>query len=220
MYVGNLLSAGVRDIEVRCDQLINGVEGGLSNIKSRFREEALAEVGKKLTEETLTSWLLAKRLQAAGFVTDVERPYPDSNEECDLVLYTGDERRFWVEVKYAWKRWFRCEGVDKANPVFKAYLLGDASHPGAAHDFRKLARLRRPDAERVGVLLIGLDSTAKPMDPEIALLAEQEKLAAHRWELVVETHWRDRRDSSFRLNSWFWSRATPKCGALGSALEI
>jgi hypothetical protein len=204
--LGKLLAKGVLEIDRSCDHQIKGIEGGLCNVKSRYVAEALAELGRKLTEETLTSWLLQKRLEQIGFRVESEHPYPGTRKKCDLVLHNDDERKFWIEVKYAWKRWYACNGKTGQSSAFKGYLLGDASHAGAAHDFRKLMKLSRAHAYGIGVLLIGLDSLTAPMDAEVAKLVEQEALAANGWSLAAHESWPDRRNDAFRINCWFWNR--------------
>jgi hypothetical protein len=205
--LGDFLANGVRDVDLSCNHLINGIEGGLCNIKSRFAAEAHSELGKRLTEETLTTWLLLKRLKAAGCEADAEVHYPGTRKECALVLRGSDKRGFWIEVKYAWKGWYGCNGKAGRSPNFKGYLLGDYSHPGTAHDFRKLMKLSRLHARGLGVLLVGLDSLKRPMDAEIVRLVEQENLTAEGWSLAAHKSWPDRRNDSFRINCWFWCHA-------------
>jgi hypothetical protein len=206
IWLGTFLASGVREIDRACDHIIKGFEGGLCNVKSRFAPDAYAVLGKKLTEETLTSWLLQKCLQGAGFQVQAEHYYPGTRQECDLVLYGRNKCSFWIEVKYAWKRWFNCNGTTGRSSNFKGYLLGDESHSGAAHDFRKLSRLLPTPASGVGMLLIGLDSIKAPMDVEIATLTAQESLPDNGWNLACHESWTDRRNEQFRINCWFWSR--------------
>jgi hypothetical protein len=208
--LGRLLATGVREIDRSCDHLIKGVESGLCNVKTRFAAEAYEELEKKLTEETLTSWLLQKQLQRIGFRVEAERFYPATRQECDLVLIDGDKASFWIEVKYAWKKWCNCDGTVGRSSSFKGYLLGDFSHPGTAHDFRKLLTLFPDHASQVGLLLIGLDSVSAPMDSEISLLIEQQRLHENGWQLSHHESWPDRRNETFRINCWFWSHSGSK----------
>ncbi|MDB5355500.1 MAG: hypothetical protein JWN24_1953 [Phycisphaerales bacterium] len=204
--LGQFLSNGVREIDLSCNQAIGGVEGGLCNVKAQFAQVAQTEIGKKLTEETLTSWLLSKQLRAAGVDVELERHYPGSREECDLVIEGDQDRRFWIEVKYGSKRWYRRDGSTGRTSAYKGYLLGDASHPGTAHDFRKLVRLKSTDAFGIGVLLIGFDSTIAQMDADIDRLTSQERLTEEGWSLATHERWLDRRNDTFRINCWFWCR--------------
>src|SRR6266545_2477056 len=120
--LGNVLCEGVRDIDKRCVRKFNGIDGGLCNVKLQFREQALSELGKRLTEETLISWLLMKHLAQKGFVVELERPYP-AGGRCDLVL--SNPVVAWIEVKLAWKQWFKCDGGTGCSPAYKGYLFGD-----------------------------------------------------------------------------------------------
>ena len=60
--IGDLLTAGVHEIDLRCNGRIGNVERGLCNVCGQFKEAAFEELGKRLTEETITSWLLSKTL--------------------------------------------------------------------------------------------------------------------------------------------------------------
>lgn len=204
--IGSHLVDGVREIDFRCNGMIGPVERGLCNIHGQFAEVAFQELRKRLTEETITSWLLSKTLKKAGFKVELERHYPDSREECDLVIDFGGERLFWIEVKYAWWHWFNCDGTSGHSSVRKGYLHGDKSHPGAAHDFIKLSRFGISEAAGTGVLLIGLDSLHQKMDADVSKLQQQRGFAAQGWTLAAHRAWADRRNNEFRINCWFWCR--------------
>lgn len=207
-FIGERIADGIMTIDRQCDLLINGIEGGLCNIKRQFAPLAVAELGKKLTEETLTSWLLSKHLVATELSMELERHYPASREECDLVLSDPDGRSFWIEVKNSWRHWFNCDGTFGRSSAYKGYLFGDESHPGLPHDFRKLERLTDRDATGVGVQLIGFESTRHLMEEDVKLMTRNEKLAERGWVLSHKESWPDRRNPHFRISTWFWTRST------------
>ena len=205
--IGSFLADSVHSIDLSCNTLMHGVEAGLCNVKPLFAPQALSELGKKLTEETLISWLISKRFNSVDIFAKPEQKYPGSNEECDLVLHLSRNRQFWIEAKLAWRRWYNCNGSAKGSSSFNGYLHGDATHPGAAHDFRKLERVTRVDAEWMGVLLIGFDSLKAPMDSAVKELEACEKLVERGWSMVATQKWTDRRNPLFRINCWFWTRS-------------
>jgi hypothetical protein len=206
--LGDFLINGVQEIDLRCSSTVNGVERGLCNVKAHFREQALQATGLQLTEETITSWLLGQRIESMGLTVELERKYPGTRKRCDLVVTLPGDELFWIEVKYAWKTWFNCDGTSVRNKIYAAYLHGDKYHSHcAAEDFSKLERLTRENARWLGVLLIGTDSKRHSMAADIQELREIRGLAERGWELVAQRTWRDRRCEDFGINCWFWLRS-------------
>jgi hypothetical protein len=204
--LGNFLIEGVRQIDQSCSDVFDAHENGLVNVKRQHAAKVLAETGRKLTEELLIAYRLAQQLRANGIPVKSEHPYPGSREKCDLVVTLENHAHFWVEVKNAWKHWFNCNGTSGTSSAYKGYLFGDASHPGTAHDFGKLERVRQPDAHWHGVLLIGFDSDQTPMAKDIQELMDKERLTTRGWTLAAKNRWSDRRNPSFGIATWFWSR--------------
>ncbi len=204
--LGDFLINGVREIDLSCSSLIDGVQIGLRNVKRQFAAEALEETGHKLTEELLISWLLAKQLSTTGLSVVREQRYRGSREECDLLVALADKMRFWIEIKLAWKNWLRNDGLKGFSSNYRGYLFGDESHRGTVHDFDKLERVRQPDAQWLGVLLIGFDSNEASMTSDIQELIDKKQLLARGWSLTSKDRWADRRNTSFGISAWFWMR--------------
>ena len=91
--LGRFLMHSVREIDLKCNRLLNGVEYGLRNINRQFREDV--EVGlhpdapttrtrrrRKLSCEPATVWMLYKPLPPELVVNSKwEEPYPQAREE-------------------------------------------------------------------------------------------------------------------------------------------
>jgi hypothetical protein len=208
--LGNFLIDGVHQIDLSCSSTLHGIERGICNVKGHYSAEALEATGAKLTEETITSWLLSRRLASAGLPSDLERRYPGARKRCDLVVTLPGAESGWIEVKYAWKTWFNCDGSSVRNKVYGPYLYGDKYHPHCAlNDFRKLEGLSPSDAKWAGFLLIGTDSTRHPMAADIERLESLVDLDRAGWKRVAQRYWQDRRCTGFGIGCWFWLRAQP-----------
>lgn len=87
-------------------------------------------------------------------------PYPGCGGLCDLVLEL-DGVRAWIEVKQAWT-WMTYKKPAGSNGAYHKHLFGDTA--SALHDARdRLPRLLgRPEAQVIGLLVIGLDSVQRP----------------------------------------------------------
>ena len=202
--LGAFLIDQVRAIDKQCCKIIDGIECGLVYIRDQFGEAALRETGKKHTEELLISWRLAAALRAAGVEINLEECYPNTREHCDLVVHIPDGPAFALEVKIAWKKWVWTDQSVHTSSAFKGYLLGDATHNGTAHDYVKLQRAIWSQPTWLGVLLVGFDSFAAPMDDMIAQLERQQDLHRNGWELSAHDSWADRRNTQYRIACWFW----------------
>jgi hypothetical protein len=158
---------------------------------------------------------LAEMLKAAGYEARTDVPYPyGSGQQCDLVVTLGGGGAAWIEVKQAWKEWFsnRTSSV-RTSGFYRSYLLGAGggglprSH-SAAQDFEKLEQLRPPEADYAGVLLIGFDSPARPMDDEVGELTGNASLTSRGWRICGPEVWPDRNCAACRIVCLFWYRAT------------
>lgn len=205
----DFVTSTIREIDLSCQSLVNQIEGGLVNVRKEFRQKALDETGKKLSEETLIAWLIFRRIRDTGFRVDWERSYPGQRrKKCDLVVHLDENTLFWIEVKLAWKSWFECiRGPVLENPNYESYLFGVSKTHSLNHDFEKLAAGRfQPWDDRV-ICLIGFDSFDSPMDQDVKKVASLHP----DWELHNEDHWADRRCEQFRLNVWNWLRRENAC---------
>jgi hypothetical protein len=101
-------------------------------------------------------------------------------------------------VKGAWKHYL-WNGALKANASYRKHLRA------AASDFGKLERLTTAEASHVGLLLLGFDTLAAPMKPEIDDLAERCGLTRGDWHCRAEA-WQDPHVAGHRTNVWLWTR--------------
>lgn len=207
--VNNILSCvidGVQEIDQQCSTRLNGVEHGLVNVKLEFRDRALREVGKRLTEERLIAWLLYRRLNALGWETAWEVWYPaNSRKSCDLVVQLEGTARLWLELKMAWKAWFNCVGgPNYSNGWYRSYLGGSNRTHSFRHDLEKLCQTGWSPGDRRAVCLIGCDWAEAPMDEDVLGIVREFCQPGHELMLAAERHWADRRSEEFRLNVWCW----------------
>jgi hypothetical protein len=197
--IGWQLMEGVRLIDLACNRLRHGVEGGLCNVKFQFDADVADGIhpppGKRVKEEDAISWMLAKRTVAKCWGR-----YPGSRKTCDLVIQ-DPEPSLWVEVKLAWKRWFNCDGTFGSSSAYLPYLYGSKHKTHSfGDDFDKVLTLAPPSAH-VGVLLVGFDGIDAPMTVE---LGDFMKPTCESGWIVSHMMWPDRRSAWCRINCWFF----------------
>ena len=181
----------------------------MANVKAEFRKRAISELGKKLIEETLIAWQLHKRLVARNWSIEWEHGCFQTIREkkCDLVVSLDNGERLWLEIKLAWKAWANCKSPPTyANPFYPSYLRGSKirSH-SLRDDFQKLNTLC-PATDHRAVCLVGFDSLADPMDGEVSDIFQEAQLDDPGWQRAMNTHWPDRRNTTFRINVLVWWR--------------
>jgi hypothetical protein len=164
---------------------------------------------KRPRTEPCWSQRLAELLPRFGFTAAAEVRYPGGGRnKCDVVAY--DERGIttWIEVKGAWKEYWR----GKSEWIYRSYLLHpllpglDATKTHtAALDLRKLQRLTRPPADRIALLVVGFDSSEAPMDPDIVEFANVAKLGGPPWQ-VTTSGWADAYRLGGSVKCWMWER--------------
>lgn len=196
----------VVEIDQECRTRLDDVEHGLVNVKREFRDRALREMGKKLTEERLIAWLVQQKLERAGRRVEWEVPYPGSRgRRCDLVVHAAPAGRVWVELKLAWKAWFNCQGGGTySNPSYLPYLQGRHHTHSFRHDFDKLGTAALPAGDGRAVCLIGFDRVHAPMDAEVADVVRAARDECGPWETATGRRWPDRRCQDFRIGVWTW----------------
>jgi len=197
----------VAEIDRECGTLLNEIEHGLVNVKLEFRDRAIEQTGKRLTEETLIAWLVQQKLVNNGRQVQWELRYPGNRRrKCDLVICVGAGSRLWLELKVAWKAWFGCEnGPTYSNSNYLPYLQGKNHTHSFRGDFEKLGSASIADEDYRAVCLIGFDWAQAPMDAEVAGVVEAACQANARWERATARHWPDRRCRDFRINVWSWT---------------
>jgi hypothetical protein len=132
---------------------------------------------------------------------------------CDLVITFAKGRRIWIEVKGAWK--YYCYENETLHNYY-GYLffplkkVAKKSH-SAAQDLRKLEVLGSRDADYVGLLLVGFDSTLPDADmtTDIGEFVRLAKIDRRPWTESKCDSWPDRyfgEQCLARIRSWFWRR--------------
>lgn len=196
----------IQEIDRDCRTKIGGSERGLVNIKLHFIERALKATSKKLTEEQLIAWLLAKKLAARDLIVHWELPYPTGErKKCDLVIQINNSCRIWLELKLAWKAWMGWEGVPvHRNSLYLSYLQGKNRSHSFRHDFEKIGHSDWPKGDFRAICLVGFDHRARPMDAEVVSVVNDVQGTGIPWEIGAVRHWSDRRSGDFRINVWSW----------------
>lgn len=201
----------IAEIDQECWTRLDDIEHGLVNVKREFRDRALQETGKKLTEERLIAWLVHQKLGSAGHRLAWEVPYPDDRRrKCDLVMDAAPTGRLWLELKLAWKAWFNCHGgATHSNSSYLPYLQGKHHTHSFRHDFEKLATASLPEGDCRAVFLIGFDWVQAPMDAEVVSVVQAARGENGPWIAATERHWQDRRCRDFRISVWSWVLPAP-----------
>jgi hypothetical protein len=167
---------------------------------------------KKPQNEVEWSKRLAELLALDGIPANVEVEYPGQNhlsrrkrKRLDLRLQLGGSQSIAIEVKGAWSDYW-----GRKNRTYHSYLL----HPLIAgldrrkkhtvpFDLLKLAALRRPETDYIGLLLIGFEKFDDPMQADIQLLKELAGLSA--WYESGDV-WESYTVPAQRVRCWFWYR--------------
>jgi len=121
---------------------------------------------------------------------------------------SGDDWLFWLEIKGAWKEYWRT----RSEWIYRSYLL----HPlapdldksrthTAALDLRRIETLSRDNATHVGLLIVGFDSHAAPMDDDIEEFATLAEINDQPW-LLRHDAWSDEHRQGERIRLWLWMR--------------
>jgi hypothetical protein len=172
---------------------------------------------QQVKPKTEPSWTqrLEELLEDAGFETYKEISYPEdpafcAKRLCDNVVVFPDQSVMWMENKGAWKEWWRQQGkVGK----FRSHLMESGN--SALHDVEKVAPLCEPHAQWLGILLLGFDSSAAPMEPDVAEFAARAQIDCEPW-VPASMHWPDRWRPGERVHAWFWWRAAPQAPSQNS----
>jgi hypothetical protein len=196
----------IGQIDRECKTRLYGHESGLVGVAVEFKERALKETGKVLTEERLIAWLVQQKLAALGWESDWERPYPSNRRKrCDLAVQIFNSTRLWLELKLASKAWFeRGDEPVYNNSCYLSYLRGTSRSHSFRRDFEKLSGADLPLGDYRAECLVGFDWIKRPMDDEVVAVLQEVQNEQYSWEVVAERHWPDRRCTDFRINVWCW----------------
>lgn len=153
---------------------------------------------------------LAELLSKRGFDTKSEEPYPDlpakHQVRCDLVISLGDSEKLWLEIKGAWKVYWRGSGIYRSYLLYPCPLepgLVEKSHT-VPLDLKKLERLRYPEATQIGILLIGFDSSEYPMDNDVVQLVNLTGMGRSPLWTCSYDEWEDAYRPGEMVKCWLW----------------
>ena len=199
--------ACLRRMDEEADTIRDGHVTGLN----WYGGHARPELKRPQTEPEWTK-RLAVMLGDSGWDARAEVAYPSlgrsRRNRCDLVVTLEGGQRAWIEIKGAWRTYWKRKG---GMWFYKSYLFHplvpglDASKTHTVpRDLEKLATLTGSDAAWVGEVVVGFDEAIDPMDGDIARLEELAGLGV--WEREFE-RWDDARRTGERVSVWTWWRA-------------
>ena len=195
------LFTSLHQMDTEASTTFKGSPTGLNFYGGYFRPSL-----KRPPSETSWTRRLNELLPIAGYPTKAEVYYPGSKQRCDNVVTMPDGGLLWLENKGAWKQYWIDNG---GMGIYRSYLFhplkpGLLAKPHTVpHDLRKLGALHKPDAQRVGYLLLGFDSATAPMEDDVRELAALAKLDAAPWTAFT-TSWPDGYRSGQRIHVWLW----------------
>jgi hypothetical protein len=184
----------------RQDGLPTGVRWYCGHVNPRMSLDETACV------EDLWSDRLAALLREHGRDAVNQCHYPRTARRCDLVVNDSQKGRFWIEVKGEWREWIVRPGHVKRNTSYRKYLIS------TANDVDKLLLLRRPDADWIGLLVLGFDRPQEPiLDADLKVIRSRMDAA---WQESYD-EWEDQQWVGFRVRTWFWWRPVDQGAASG-----
>ncbi len=147
-------------------------------------------------------------------------PYSMGGGNCDLVVDV-DGTTTWIEVKQAWT-WKTFTNPAGRNSNYHKHLFGETA--SALHDARdRLPRLvGRPEAQVIGLLVIGLDSDQLPLPlGDLDTLAERAGLALRPWRRFSRSRRRSQQTNfaSIGVHAHLWLRETSELVGVCSATD-
>lgn len=172
----------VRTAEFVAEAVVRAVHGiaqtaadqellGLRAFPEYFQRSVLSLPAVDGSWEPWITLAVADCLFRSGIPAFAEVKYPVSTRTslwCDLVVPLGSTDFMWIECKCAFAKALKPleEGgisVDYSGRLTRAGRW-QQSLRGVHEDVTKLERLKRPEASAVGILLIVLDDSARPLD--------------------------------------------------------
>ena len=165
--IASTLFALLRQMDQEASTVCKGHPTGLQDYGRHARPEL-----KRPQNEPEWSKRLARLLTERGLPSSAEVKYPhDPRKKCDVVATLGPGQRLWIELKGACRDYWRKQG---GMYIYESYLfhplkegLDDKSHT-VPRDIEKLARLHPPEAQQLGLLLIGFERPDDTMDADVA----------------------------------------------------
>ncbi len=158
---------------------------------------------------------IAAHLAKRGYEASNECRYPDHRKKCDVVVTLADRSRVWLEVKPTWRAWInsKLEVEFNAKAFYRGYLFGPLesglprSH-SIAQDIDKLGLLRKPDADFVGLLILGFDVPNGELDTDLQRLFAMKEMNKNAWLASKTDVWPDRNSDQINFSSRVWWEAT------------
>lgn len=199
---GGLIFDTLKIMDNEAATVIKGFHAGLS------AHEIHTGYGDRKHEVSLRDGLKT-RLTQAGYTTTAEKPYPGfSSRDCDLFTEVDGETKVWLEMKVAWKAWFRAtEGrLVRNHSLCRSYLLDENRSHSLVGDFQKLTATRLPEGSVKAVLLIGFSEVLDPIWPLVADLFEGTAACFKDWHQLEPAIWLDRNDDSTQRECYIWWR--------------
>ncbi len=154
---------------------------------------------------------LAELLNEQAYQAQSEVGYPQlARKRCDVVVKLPDGQRLWMEIKGAWREYWRRQGnlYFYHSYLFHPLKTGlDPKTHTVPHDLGKLDSLTSEDTDHTALLLVGFDSTDFPMDEDVNELVTLTGLGQSPW-LGFDESWDDSRRPGERVRCWLWVRPT------------
>lgn len=156
---------------------------------------------------------LAALFRLDGIECETERPYSQvvagfKRQRLDLWVKLDGSQSIAIEIKGAWSDyWGRQSRIYRCYLLFPLIAGTDASKTHTVpHDLQKLQLVHSPEADHVGMLLIGFESADDSMVPDVKELIDAAGL--HTWAEQTDT-WESPTDPARIVRCWFWHR--PAC---------
>ena len=211
------MSVAVHDLPVHIFKYLRRMDEDATTVTNTGSPAGLNDYGrharpdsKRPSAEVEWSNRLATMLLEDGTSTQREVQYPKADgpgrkKRCDLLVTAEGGATVWIEVKGAWRDYWRGGGI------YQSYLL----HPLVAGldktkthtvplDLLKLSTLRSPAADFVAELVVGFERPDDPMDGDIAKLVSLAGLSD--WATASDS-WMSPTVQGQRVRCWFWHRA-------------
>lgn len=138
---------------------------------------------------------LKELMRDEGIAANCEEWYPaPPKRRCDLVIQWPDLGRIWLEAKGAWRHEDANGGVKNRN--FRKHLRA------AADDLNKLLTVGPANADHIGMLLVGFDTTEEPITEEDIELIKS-RCVRRDW-IEQQSVWPDANRRHGRIRLWLW----------------
>jgi hypothetical protein len=194
--VGRQIVRALRQVDKEARPRSNGQPTGVRWYNGHL-DHSLDPDGKAQSRvEDLWSNRVGQLLSLNEITASNQVRYPGTRQKCDLVLRPNDGRHFWIEVKGAWTEYAYSYGP-VVNRAYKKYIYSTAD------DINKLCALQKPEADWVGLLLLGFDRAQRPItEADLDII----RTRCHSgWDESADG-WDEQWWTGYRVRAWFWWR--------------